>query len=93
MSRRGHSVEGLLRSLLVEFPAPSLDDHTGVCQAAQPMLFHAFLSEAAIERFDVGVLVGLARLDEEQVNTLGVGPVQHGSAAELLAVFNFNDGE
>jgi hypothetical protein len=50
------------------------------------MFVQAFLSEAAVERFDVGVLVGLARLDKEQLNTPGVGPVQHGLTAELLAV-------
>lgn len=86
MGRRGQSAEGLLGPLLVVLPAPSLDDHTGMCQAGEPVLVQTFLPEAAVERFDVGVLVGLARFDEEQLNTPGVGPVQRGSTAELFSV-------
>lgn len=76
MGSRGQSAEGLLWSLLVIFPAPSFDDHTGVCQAGEPVFVQAFLPEAAIERFDVGVLVGLAKLDEEQLNTPSVAWAQ-----------------
>ncbi len=50
------------------------------------MFVQAFLPEPAVERFDVGVLVGLARFDEEQLNPSGVGPVQHGPTAEFFAV-------
>ncbi len=88
MSCLRQSAERLLQPLLVVFPVLSLNDHTGMRQAGEPMLVQAFLSEAAVERFDVGVLVGLARLDEEQLNTPGVGPVQHGSPAELIAIVN-----
>ena len=43
----------------------------------------AFVAEPAVERFDVGVLVRLARLDKAKRDPAGMGPRQHG-ADELL---------
>ncbi len=55
-------------------------------QTVEPILIQAFIPEPTIECFDVRVLVELARFDEEQLNTSGVRPCQHGSTAEFFPV-------
>ena len=50
------------------------------------MLVEAFVAEPAVERFDVGVLGRLARLDQPQGHAAGEGLGQHRAAAELRAV-------
>ena len=50
------------------------------------MIIKAFLTKVAVEGFDIGVLVGLARLDEKQLNTPGICPVQHSSTVEFFPV-------
>lgn len=52
----------------------------------KPTLVQALVTETAVERFDVGVLIGLAGFDQEQLDTTSMCPCQHGPAAELLAV-------
>src|SRR5882672_12856672 len=42
--------------LLVVVPPPVLDGRPGVDQVPEPVLVEAFLAEAAVETFDVGVL-------------------------------------
>ena len=60
MNRWDQSAKGLLEPLLVVLPTPALDDHAGKCQAIEPVLVQAFLAKATVERFAVGVQVGLA---------------------------------
>lgn len=55
-------------------------------QTGEPVFVQAFVPEAPVKRFDVSVLIRLARLNEEQLNTPSVRPIQHRPAAELLAV-------
>ena len=61
-------------------------------QAGKPVLVEAFVTEAPVEGFDIGVLVGLAGFDQAQSNAIAVRPVQHGLAGELLAVVGPDDG-
>ena len=82
----GHSAQSLPGSLLVVFAPPGLHDRTGMENAGEPMLVQAFVTQAAIERFDVGVLIWLARVDQAQLQALLVSPGHHGLAAKLLAV-------
>ncbi len=57
-----------------------------MAQAGEPVFVQALIPETPVKRFDVGVLIGLSGLDEEQLNPTGVCPGEHGAAAELLAV-------
>ena len=50
------------------------------------MLVQALVPQAPVERFDVGILVGFARLDQEQPHATRMRPGQRRPAAELLAV-------
>jgi len=74
------------RPLFVVFTPPSLDHNSGMRQADEPVFVQALIAQSAVKRFDIGVLVGLARLDQEQPYTTTMRPRQHRPAAELLAV-------
>jgi len=50
------------------------------------MLVQALVTKAPVKRFDVGVLIGLAEFNQEQLHTSLMSPGQHGPATELLAV-------
>jgi hypothetical protein len=63
--------------------APGLDDCARLGQAEKPVLIETLVAEPAIEAFDVGVLVRLARVDEMQPNTVGVRPGVEGPADEF----------
>ena len=39
------------------------------------MLVEAFVAQPTVERFDVGVLVGLAGLDQSKRDVVAVGPL------------------
>jgi len=47
--------------------------------------------QSSVERFDVGVLVRFARLDQPRLHAVLVRPRQHRPTAELLAVVGAND--
>lgn len=57
-----------------------------MAHAGEPVFIQTFIAETSVERFDIGVLVGLAGFDEKQLNTSCMRPGQHGTAAELLAI-------
>lgn len=66
-----------MRALFVVVPSPSGDLLVGEVQAGEPVLVEAFIPETPVEALDVGVLRGLARLDELEVGAaLIVSPVQ-----------------
>jgi len=47
-------------------PAPGLDDNLSVSKAREPILVETFAAKPTIERFDVRILIRLARLDQPQ---------------------------
>ena len=58
----------LLWPLLVVFPALGFDDGPGVQQVGEPVLVETLVAQAAVEGFDVGVLVRFAGLDQAQLH-------------------------
>ena len=88
---RSSAIQGLLRSLLVVFAPPCFDDCPGVQQVGEPVFVEALVAQTTVERFDVGVLVRLARFDQPQLYTSFVRPRHHRLAAELLAVIGADD--
>lgn len=56
--------ECFLRPLLVVLMNPGADHSSGMVEAGEPVLVQPLVAQPSIERFDVGVLVGLARLDQ-----------------------------
>ena len=55
-----------MRSLGVVILLPGVDDHSGMGETAKPVQIQAFITKLAVEALDVGVLGGLAWLDEVQ---------------------------
>lgn len=67
--------------------APPIGDQLPrVVEIPEPMVVQAFVPESPIERVDVGVLCGLARLNQLQFYTPLMGPLVHGLAGELRAL-------
>ena len=63
-----------MAAVVVVVIAPVVEHAAHVAQAGEPVLRQAFVPEAAVEAFDVGVLGRLAGLDErDQIAFLGVG--------------------
>ena len=60
-------------------------------QLGEPVLVEAFAAQAAVERFDLSVLVRLTGRDQPKLHTAVVGPRHHRLAAELLAVVGADD--
>ena len=58
---------------------PRLDGRARFGECEEDMLVEAFVTQAAVERFDEGVLQWLARLDVVPIETTG-GPAQDRAA-------------
>lgn len=58
---------------------------------SEAMLVQTFVTQTAIERFNVCILVWLAGLDQAQRHTVVVRPVEHRSAGKFLAVIGADD--
>jgi hypothetical protein len=54
-------------------PRPGWTSIPGVA-AHKPVFIQAFMPESSVKGFDMGVLVGLARLDSEQLHTARTTP-------------------
>lgn len=54
------------------------------------MLVEAFITELAVEAFDVAVLHGLAGLDQQVVDAMPLGPGDEGPAGEFRTVVGAN---
>ena len=64
-----------MRSGLVKVPSPRLDLALGVGQIQKPMHVQTFIAEPTVERFDKGIVCGLASAAEVQGHPVDVGPV------------------
>jgi hypothetical protein len=72
--------------LLVVVAAPSLDLLCSILQTQKPVLIQAFLSKPAVERFDEGIVRGLARPGEVQDDAMGIGSQVNFFGDKLRAV-------
>ena len=57
---------------MVVFPTPGFDDNPGMAQAGEPVFVQALIPETPVKRFDASVLIGLAWLDQKELNPTGV---------------------
>jgi hypothetical protein len=69
--------ERLMRTELVVVAPPIFDNESSVGQGSELVFVEAFVSEAAVKRFDVGVLGWLTRVDEVQPNSPIASPASH----------------
>jgi len=63
-----------VRTHRVVIDAPGFDQGLGFGDAGEPVFVQAFVAKLAVETFDEGVFDRLARPDESQLHTVGVGP-------------------
>jgi hypothetical protein len=61
---RWHVAQSAMGAVVVVVMSPVVDDRAHVAQTGEPVLRQAFIPEATLEAFDVGVLHRLAGLDE-----------------------------
>ena len=67
----GRSIaNGTVRSDLVVVPSPGGDERFGMLDGCEPMLVEALVAELAVEAFDVGVLGGLAGMDQDELHVV-----------------------
>lgn len=72
------------RGVVVIPPAPDLV--AGVLQGPEPVQVEAFVPEPAVEGLDVGVLDGLAWLDEAQADAGALRPFEHRPAGAFGSI-------
>jgi hypothetical protein len=75
-----------VRASLVVVCPPFFDDLASVSEGEEPVFVQALVAQPAVEALDVGVLDGLAGIDEAQANTVLIGPLVEGLAGQLGAV-------
>lgn len=78
--------EAAMRPGVVVVDPPGFDGLASIGQADEPALVQAFVAEPPVEAFDVGVLHGLARLNEGERDAAGVCPLVERAPGELGAI-------
>lgn len=77
-----------MRSNSIVIQAPGFDLGLRILEIDKPVLVETFISELAVEAFDVGILYGPSRPDEVQLNAVLVSPDVKSSAGELGSVIH-----
>lgn len=80
-----HAAERVMWTNLVVIDHPLMRCLAPVLKACEEVLVQHLLTERAVEAFDGGVPVGLARLDLSQRHAAGFGPLGKCFAQELRA--------
>ena len=75
-----------MRPFVIVFVTPKTDDRPRMRYVFEPVLVQAFVTQTAVETFDVAVLHGLAGIYEDMVYLLGIRPFIHRIAGELRTV-------
>src|SRR5215469_17578927 len=80
-----------MRTLLVVILSPGFDLSSCVTQTGKPIRVQTFIAQSPVEALYIGILHGLARLNELQPHLAFFAPGRQRPAAELWAVVQ-NDG-
>lgn len=72
-----------MRSVFVVIPPPGRDADSRFGQRTEPVLIEAFVPELTVERLDEGILRGLTRLNQLQLDVALIGPLIECLAGEL----------
>jgi len=73
-------------ALLVVVEHPPVRRLAYIVEAGKQVLVQDFLAKGPVEAFDVGILVGLARLDVPDRHAVELGPLHQSFAEELRAI-------
>lgn len=85
---RGTVADASVGSLMVVEGAPSLDEHSGLSNIAEPFAVQAIIAQLAIEAFHKSFLPRTAGCDEGRTNVLISKPAHHRRGGELRTVVN-----
>ena len=72
-----------MRSVFVVIPPPGRDADSRFGQRTEPVLIEAFVPELTVERLDEGILRGLTKLNQLQLDVALIGPLIECLAGEL----------
>ena len=75
-----------MRTYPVVVPPPVLDEHLSFLEGVEDLGIEQFVSELAIERFDVAILPGAAGFDKEWVDLESFEPVSDSCSTKLGTV-------
>lgn len=75
---------------IVVVVAPERQFSAGVIQTVEHLFIQKFISQAAVEWLDEGILLGLAGIDVVPFDAVVVGPLQDRSAGELGSIVTDN---
>src|ERR1017187_9898763 len=81
-----HALTTAVRPDLVVVLAPFRQGDTRLVQVLEPVLVEAFVAKLAVEAFDVAVLHGPARLDQQVPDVVGLRPANEDPTGELRPV-------
>src|SRR5690606_9065297 len=89
---RGSALQRAVESHFVIVAPPFGNLRLRLLERDEPMLVEAFVAEPTVEAFDVRVLRRLARLDQHQLDPVGMGPLVERTPRELRPLVGANDG-
>jgi Recombinase len=79
-----------VRSDGVVLDSPALNEHLRVQQRVEDFPVEQFVSQLSVERLDIAVLSGTARLDEQRLHVDSFQPILHPLRCELWTVVRAN---
>src|SRR5208337_4843483 len=86
MLRGGLISQAAVGPFFIVVKTPSIDLIRSIFQAQKPVLVQALLPKTAVERFDKGIVRGLARPGKIYDHPMGIGPQINFLGDELRAV-------
>src|SRR3546814_12781551 len=88
---RRQVAEGVMGALLVVLEHPPVRRLAHIIEASAQVLVQDLRAEGPVEAFEIGVLVGLARLAVTDRHAVELGPLHAGFAQELRVVAGAQD--
>ena len=79
-----------MRPLGVVLLLPRLDDGAGMRQTAEPVQIQALIAKPAVEALDMGVLRGLAGVNEISRHAMCIGPSVQDAPSKLWTIVHAN---
>lgn len=74
VDRRWQVTQGIVRVVLVVGDAPAVQDLTDLVAVVEQIKIEDLIANIVVEPFDEGVLVGLVRLNVDNLDAMGIDP-------------------
>ncbi|KAF0180278.1 MAG: hypothetical protein FD164_1815, partial [Nitrospirae bacterium] len=80
--------QSAMRSLLIVIKPPLFNDSASMFHAHKPVLIQAFISKPSVGAFNIRIIDRLARANEVQLHSSGIGPFVQSITYELRTMIN-----